>query len=71
MRSPVFEIADKALDGQLAARLRAWRSDGLTFDAIARELLAEDLTVTAESVRNWCIRLGIHESRSVDERSAS
>lgn len=63
MQSPVFTIINKMLDGTLEQRLTDWRAEGLTFEAIARELLAEDITVTGATVRNWCIRLGIHEAR--------
>lgn len=60
-KSSLYELADRVLDGQLIALLTEWRANGLTFADIAHELRTEhEITVTHETVRAWCIRLGIH-----------
>lgn len=59
----LFPLVDKALDGQLIDRLTAWRSAGVSYDAIARELHAEGVAVSGETVRKWCLdRLPEHEA---------
>ena len=58
-RTGLFPIADKALHGNLEARLRAARDNGTSFEAIARDLHTEGITITGETVRVWCRELGI------------
>lgn len=67
MRSSTFHAWDRALDGQLEQKLRDWRDDEsqLTFSEIAVRLrLDHDIHVTDETVRRWCIDLGIHEPKA-------
>lgn len=56
-RTDLRQFADRALDGKLDARLRASRDAGQSFDDIARELHAEGLPVSGETVRKWWIEL--------------
>lgn len=58
--SSLYTLADKLLDGDLEQTLRTARDNGTPFDAIARDLHAQGVSVTGETVRNWCIRFGIH-----------
>lgn len=50
---PTFPLHDRQLDGQLAAMLRQWRADGLSFRAIADRLASSGVDVTAETARRW------------------
>jgi hypothetical protein len=60
-RSSLFDLADQNLSGELESLLREWRTDGLTFADIAHQLRTEhEITVTHETVRAWCVKLGIH-----------
>lgn len=45
--------ADERLDGQLDALLRGWAAEGLSAEAIARELWRRDIEVSRETVRRW------------------
>jgi hypothetical protein len=63
-RSSLFPIADKALDGELEARLRAARAAGRSFADISRELHNEGVPLSAETVRVWCRDLGIERRAS-------
>lgn len=53
---------DRFYQGELDARLRQMRGDGLTYRAIARALEHDGFDVTAETVRQWC--LGLEERAS-------
>lgn len=59
----LFPLFDKLLDGNLEDRLRAARRRGASFDEIARSLHVEqpELSVTGETIRQWCHRLGVDE----------
>lgn len=59
--SSLYDMADRLAGGDLETRLRNWRNDGETFAEIAFRLRGDGVTVTHETVRNWCITLGIHE----------
>ena len=55
MATPIYPLVDRILDGRLADELRARRSDGDSFQTIARWLEREhDISVTTETVRKWC-----------------
>lgn len=54
---PLYPLADRILGGDLADRLRAFRSEGLSFEAIARELSLQGIEVSGETVRKWCAGL--------------
>ena len=56
----VFPLADKALGGTLARRLRKERDSGSSFAEIARELEADGIVVSSETVRKWCRDLGMN-----------
>lgn len=63
--SRTFRIADSLLGGDLDRSLRRWRKAGCSFDHIASELASTyGVTVTAETVRVWCMDLGIHQPAS-------
>jgi hypothetical protein len=54
--TPLFELADSALDGQLAEFIRNRRDHAASWDAIARELFVATghrISVTGATVRNW------------------
>jgi hypothetical protein len=59
----MFPLIDRALGGDLEARLREWRSTTppTSFERIAHELRAEDVVVSSETVRRWCNDLGIEQ----------
>lgn len=57
-----FDLADKALGGQLEESLSAWRADGLTIDRIAQRLQGDGIDVSRETVRRWLQKLGIEEA---------
>lgn len=56
-----FPIFDQALGGGLEARIRDWRAatPPISFEGIARLLRADDVAVSGETVRRWCLDLGI------------
>lgn len=54
-----YPLIDRILDGQLEARLRASRSAGLSYFTLASEFTSEGFAVSPETVRAWCIELGI------------
>lgn len=56
---PMYPLADKALGGKLKTRLAAARKNGVSFEAIARELSNEGIDVSGETVRVWCHELQI------------
>lgn len=55
----IYPLADKALDGQLAARLRDGRAEGLSYYELRDELRKQGIAVSHETVRRWCQELGI------------
>lgn len=60
MSRAILPLVDRALNGQLKARLDADRAAGCSYDDIARALHSENVvTVTGETIRKWCIELGI------------
>lgn len=56
----MLPLVDRLLDGRLAAELTLRRGRGDSFNGIARWLHDEhDVDVTAETVRQWALDLGI------------
>lgn len=67
MASLGLQFADHLLEGTLAQRLADWRSDGLSWERIAREL--EKLTdgqidVSFDTVKKWAAQLSTTEAAS-------
>lgn len=62
-RRAMFPLVDRALGGDLEARLREWRSTSppTSFEQIGHLLRAEEVVVSSETVRRWCIDLGIDD----------
>lgn len=51
---PIKPLVDRILGGKLDQTLAAWRTEGLSYEAIARRLASEhDISVTAETIRAW------------------
>ncbi len=63
-RRDLYPLADLALDGKLGDRLRTLRNEKVSFQEIAYDLRADGVTVSGETVRQWCIQLGIHREAS-------
>lgn len=64
MATRTFPLADKALGGTLERRLRKQRQAGMTNSAIAEDLADDGIDVSRETVRKWCIELGIDQERA-------
>lgn len=58
-----WDLADRLFDGKLAVRLATEVAAGDSFDTIASRLTADGIAVSRETVRRWCIELGIDTSR--------
>jgi hypothetical protein len=59
----VYPLANRILDGRLRTMLRRWRHQGLSYAQIAYKLHGDHgITVSDETVRMWCLRLGIDEA---------
>jgi hypothetical protein len=55
-----FPLVDRAVGGDLAGRLGAWRDEGLTYEQISRKLHAEHgIDVASTTVYRWCIEQGV------------
>ena len=59
-RQSYFDLVDRIYQGRLAAQLTEWRQSGMSFEDIAHELRANNVSVTGETVRTWCTRAGLH-----------
>jgi hypothetical protein len=59
MAQRIYPLIDRALGGTLEARLRLLREAGESYDEIAHDLRGDNITVSGETVRKWCIDLGI------------
>lgn len=59
----IFEIVDRALEGQLAQRLRDLRADGKSIDQITDIFTADGFDVSRETIRRWCKHAGIPTHR--------
>lgn len=59
MAQRIYPLIDRALGGTLEARLRQLRSEGTSYDEIAIELRGDSVTVSGETIRKWCLELGI------------
>lgn len=60
MPTPGYRLADVLLGGNFAERLNAWRSEGQSYEWIARELhrLTDgQVDVTFSTVRNWLVEV--------------
>lgn len=60
--SPLYTFADHLLDGQLATKIAGWRSEGESWDWIARMIWAETdrkIEVSGPGVQKWARQLGI------------
>lgn len=61
-RTATYPLIDRLLGGTLEARLREQREGGASFADISRNLFTEhDLTVSIDTVRRWCMDLGIEK----------
>lgn len=60
-RRPAWQIVDLALGGTLEDDFGRMRAEGQSFDDIARWLDTRGVDVTGETVRSWCIGMGIHQ----------
>jgi hypothetical protein len=54
-----FHLFDRIVGGTLEARLREHRAAGLSYEAVARRLETDGVSVTGETVRRWCLDLGV------------
>lgn len=60
VRSAVFQMADRLLEGKLAERLFLLRDAGFSYAEIARRLYQDaGVVVTGETVRTWILRLNL------------
>lgn len=60
--SPRWRLADLLLDGQLEAKIRAWRASSTSWEEIARLIWSEtdrQVTITGPGVALWARQLGI------------
>lgn len=57
----IYALADRILNGELAVRLREWRSERPrpSYDDIALRLKALGIDVSRETVRRWCDSLDL------------
>lgn len=59
-RTSTYPLVDRILGGTLGALLRTRRSEGASFDGIARELENKHrVRVSADTVRRWCADEGL------------
>jgi len=59
----IYPLANRILDGRLRATLRRWRRSGLSYAQIAYRLHDDyGIAVSDETVRNWCLKLGIDQA---------
>lgn len=59
-----FPTYDRIVPGGLEQLLRTARDDGASLRTIVTRLSIEhDITVSVETVRNWCLKLGIETTR--------
>ncbi len=60
-RTQVLKFADRALGGRLPLILAQYREEGMSFRSMAKRLSADHaVEVTGETIRAWCLDLGIH-----------
>lgn len=63
-------LAERLIPGGVAPYLRELRSEGLSWDVIARRVENDHgITVTAETIRGWARRLDIPTSAPVEAAS--
>lgn len=62
-RTTLFELVDRIFEGSLDGQLREWHAARVSFDDMAHEIRREDIVVSGETVRQWCVERGIHVPR--------
>ena len=61
-RTDTFPLVDRLVPGGLTEYLTAAKAEGHSAETIAYRLRTEhDITVSAETARKWCIRVGAVE----------
>lgn len=69
-RNSSIPLVDRILGGTLEAELSARRSNGDSYDSIARWLATEhDISTTSETVRMWCRSLGVERAAQAGNAS--
>lgn len=62
-RTATYPLIDRLLEGTLEARLREQREGGDSFADMSRSLLLDHaLVVSTDTIRRWCMDLGIEKS---------
>lgn len=56
-----YPLIDRILDGQLERRLRAARKRKVSYFTLAAQFTSEGFAVSPETVRAWCVELGIEK----------
>ena len=59
----LFEIVDRAHEGKLDDRLRALRAEGLSIEEMTDAFAEDGYTVSRETIRRWCQRIGLPTNR--------
>lgn len=59
----MFEIVNRAHDGQLVERLRELREQGNSIDQMTEIFSADGYPVSRETIRRWCVQGGIPTHR--------
>jgi hypothetical protein len=68
--APRFDLIDRLLDGKLDDKLRAWRAEDLSFDAIALKLRDEhNVTVSRSWVNRRCDLIGAVKGSDLEAAS--
>ena len=62
-KSSIYRTAERMV-GNLPDYLTEQREHGLSYGGIAAALQDKNVMTTAETVRQWCIRLGIDASEA-------
>lgn len=67
-----FDLFDRLMGGRLERRLRSLADEGHTYVRMAERLRSDnDIDVSHETVRRWCLDLGIENPRSRNKEAAS
>jgi hypothetical protein len=71
MATALWPFVDRILGGTLEERLRAWRSEGLSAETIARKLESDHaVTVSSGMVRKWVVERDIDIQPEPTEQTA-